>query len=481
MAKSFKEVIKEHGLNDDYFPYAEKGPKLYKRTKGALITIIVFCIILLITSFGEKQVTRLKQEKQIIYEAQLKQREARIKNEEQMKLAKEAEKKAKWEESLKALPPEKRDAEIARMEARQLQKETSDKELEASLAGKIVGAITGFFNKDWTFTGENVALFILSWLVIISRYIIILFTIIFIIRVIRYFILWIKRSRVYERNILQNDRRAHALQNGILRSLAINKRIGDFKRKQRNSKTGSVLDYSELVRIDALKAMKKLKVFINTRGSLTSDKVKTRYRVIVDAPMDADTNEELQKYLKNIGDIATKVAKGKVVFGELAISADKSTMMLNETTEEDDPYLYKDLYNQLNASEVVEGAYETSFPLTLLKDRSDVIIANKEAALQWATEAATSVDIILSTLKINGKRIGIDTGNKSALYTYDMSYNVKDGMNSLDNIAAAIDKNFKLQGSSATLTKGKLQISVPIPSEMHIPINVPTMFKEVFG
>ena len=90
------------------------------------------------------------------------------------------------------------------------------------------------------------------------------------------------------------------------------------------------------------------------------------------------------------------------------------------------------------------------------------------------------LDRYLITAKMKVTRLDTNVSSSKATYTYDMALdsNLSSGFNKFDE---QLDKAFKLRGSSVSVINGHLEIILPIPKEYHIPINVPTLYKQAFG
>ena len=297
--------------------------------------------------------------------------------------------------------------------------------------------------------------------------------VLFVLGSIIYLVRVVKRQRNYERNVISNDFEAFSLRHQLLNALQVSKKRSIAKAKLRDSNSKD--DIQAMADIEALTKLKKMRVFINTRQSLESSDIEKRYRVIIDIPFEDDAQEALEKYTKNLSASATHRTKGKVSFGVLTVSSERDAYMMQDVILVEDAY---DFGEEKQFDEVkVESEY--TFPLSLFVDKQAEIDSKKDAARGWAQRTARAVDSMLATKKEAAKRINIDCGAVNALFTYELSQTMD--VKNFDQLAATFDNNFKTSGASVSVSEGNLLITLPLPEAYRIPINVPSMYREVFG
>ena len=102
-----------------------------------------------------------------------------------------------------------------------------------------------------------------------------------------------------------------------------------------------------------------------------------------------------------------------------------------------------------------------------------------DLALQWTKRTSKVIDMFLSTKKVNAQRIKVDTGNANALFVYDLAED--SDLKSFDKFGENLDSYLKKKGCSAEIDEGKLLIIIPLPKDLKIPINVPTLYRDAFG
>lgn len=427
--RTFKERSKEMDYSNLYYPFSEKGPMKMRRIENVLITIISLLIIF----FGINI----------------------------------------WISS------------IPTTNVNNTQNTVSITEGSMEFSA-VIGRVVEFF-KSFNFDGNAILLQVLNILLGILLVIIILFSIFISILIINYLFNFIKRSREFERNIIKNDIEAASLYRKVQGSLKINKRLAEAKKaaypKNSSSKGGDyrVPSADNLSKVEELKCMKKIDIRVNTRQKLASPKINTAYSIYLKLPIDETTSQNLIKRGENLNETVTRLAKGKVTIGGYQLTEDRQTIVFQgETPDLDDPYDYSSRLDAIGYMSEVKEFYESSYKLSDFVDRQGEIDKRKELAEEWAKRTGAMLDRYLITAKMKVTRLDTNVSSSKATYTYDMALdsNLSSGFNKFDE---QLDKAFKLRGSSVSVINGHLEIILPIPKEYHIPINVPTLYKQAFG
>ena len=280
------------------------------------------------------------------------------------------------------------------------------------------------------------------------------------------------RWRAYERECLKSDWIALRLRRRLLKAMKIRQRMRSLSRQI--SKAGENSDTSSYTsRLEALRLINQMMVQVNVRESLDTDAILRYYMVSIELPSAEDEYDELMKYVKSFSTLATRVARGKVSFGEMEISSDRSRMWFSDSVAVLDKY-------RREVEEVVEDEiYEYSFPLTLLVDRRQEIAEKVDAASVWAERTGQALDKLFATKNTAAKRLKTRLGAASVMYEYEMSFNLN--INGMDKMGSNIDSIFKTSGTSVQIVNGNLQIVIAVPKEYALPIDVGEMYRKVFG
>ena len=317
-----------------------------------------------------------------------------------------------------------------------------------------------------------------KWIMIVNLAIFILFITITFIILIVYIINIVRRQRNYERSVIKNDLKAFYLKRKILGSKNAKSVLRDKKRALQKKKEGdNRLTIEDKIPVLVQKEFMKMIVMINSRESLDSKGyVDTQYRIIFNTPHDNDIAEKLDKEIEGINVLASRLVKAKVKFGKKFDSDDYSFVVFRAWDQQKDKYLREDDQSDEEQEEIT---YEYSYPLSMLNDQQDKIDKKREIADQWTKRNISTIKAFLSTSKIDCSFKRYEVGNSMASYIFVMADDVS--LPHFDKLGDTLDNMMKRKGSAVALEEGNLIVSVPLVDEAKIPLNVPTMYRELFG
>lgn len=303
-------------------------------------------------------------------------------------------------------------------------------------------------------------------------------TIVAALMVLAYLVILVLRWRSYERNVITSDFKAISLKHNLIESLGIKREISAINAKKRGSdgKTNE-LSFDEQAQLEALKAMKNMKVTVNTRQSLETDDLESRYRIEINVPFVQKDNEKLQAMLKDFNNVATRLERGEVTFGSQIISADQSKIEYFDSIVIPDKYAYEDLSNE--NGQVTYGDCEYVYPLSIFKDNRAIAEQKKADGARWALAAVNDLDDLITTVNVGGKRQGFNVGSRNLLVKYELSFRLESGKE--DSLVKYIDKKFNAKGTTVVNAGNQMEIVVGLPDIFSAPIDVQTLFKTAFG
>ena len=295
-------------------------------------------------------------------------------------------------------------------------------------------------------------------------------TFLFIFTLIPYLFKLVLRWRNYERDVVGNDFEAALLKRRILSSLNISQLLSNAYKAMSNNDG----DPSKQGRIEALQTFKKMKVNINTRQSLSGFTIVKNSRISFEVPINHFAVEELEKLMKNVSDVATQRTNAKSKFGALEISEDRGTWSISSQTPVKDKYYFEDP----NANKDYEE-YESSFGVDNFVDNTQKIADIKESAERFAADTARGMGTLLTSSKYQVTFVDFVLSATTLTLKYEWTFDPQSpNVSSLDK---NIDKTFGVDGTTVNLSGNKLVIVFPMPKEFHIPIDVRTLYLEVFG
>lgn len=292
-----------------------------------------------------------------------------------------------------------------------------------------------------------------------------------------YLILMVKRQRLYERNVLKNDIMAILFKKKIMDSCHINQLLKANQRILNASEANDTSLLTKKAKVESLRAIKNAKVFINTRESTEeSEKLEKQCRVIFKLPFSSESRKDLIGTLKDFPTTLRDVSNDKFVFGEPQKSETRDSLIYRYVEDMLDPYIYE----VIDANEKVILA-QGNFPLALIKDRQKDLDTNKEKAKKWTKQIQRKVVSYMTTLDSAFKYITCEVGNATVSYKFQRQFDTKQSMN-FETTAEQLGKNYSLgQVTMRVDGEGLLCIDVPLPKDLQVTINVPTLWRAVYG
>ena len=280
------------------------------------------------------------------------------------------------------------------------------------------------------------------------------------------------RWRHYERDVIGNDFEAALLKRRILGSLNISQQYKNAVKAASGENNQD--DPTRQGKVEALRTFKNMQVHINTRQSLSGFTIVKNSRISFEVPTNQFAIDELEKLMKNVSDVATQRTNARSKFGALEISEDRSVWSVSSQTPVKDKYYFEDP----NANKD-DGDYESSFGIENFKDNTQKINEIKESAEAFANRTSVAMGTFLTSAKYQVTFIDFVLSATTLTLKYEWTFDPQSpNVGSLDK---SIDKTFNTDGATVNLSGNQLIIVFPMPKEYHIPIDVRTLYLEVFG
>lgn len=287
-----------------------------------------------------------------------------------------------------------------------------------------------------------------------------------------YLIKMVLRWRHYERDVVGNDFEAALLKRRILGSLNISQQYKNAVKAASGENNQD--DPTRQGRVEALRTFKNMQVHINTRQSLSGFTIVKNSRISFEVPTNQFAIDELEKLMKNVSDVATQRTNARSKFGALEISEDRSIWSVSSQTPVKDKYYFEDP----NANKD-DGDYESSFGIENFTDNTQKINEIKESAEAFANRTSVAMGTFLTSAKYQVTFIDFVLSATTLTLKYEWTFDPQSpNVGSLDK---SIDKTFNTDGATVSLSGNQLIIVFPMPKEHHIPIDVRTLYLEVFG
>ena len=125
------------------------------------------------------------------------------------------------------------------------------------------------------------------------------------------------------------------------------------------------------------------------------------------------------------------------------------------------------------------ATYEYTFKLSHLIDKRAEIKRLTHQANLWAERTGDAIDGILTTSNAKVDRLSTSVSASNALFTYKISFRID--VQNFEKFQESFDTIFNTTGTSVQIKNGDLLIAVPLPKELIVPIDVGSMYREIFG
>lgn len=227
---------------------------------------------------------------------------------------------------------------------------------------------------------------------------------------------------------------------------------------------------------DVRNCIKRMDVSIHTRKNLDDNVVIKSYVIKVPQHRSTIVRNNLIKILEPLSGILTSLTSGAVSFGTMEDELSRQYFTFSGSLEVVPKYMLKSSKSGNGSEETLE--YNWVFPLELFKDNTSEIATQVKKAEKYAEQQRKSIDVYLATAKIQATLKKVDVGNTSMMFVYQIPFTINSNIGSLqDNIENAI----RVKGVMVSLEAGDLVISAPLKEDVVVPLDVPTMLKEIYG
>lgn len=266
-----------------------------------------------------------------------------------------------------------------------------------------------------------------------------------------------------------NDAEARRLKRRIIRSLRANKRTKYDEDKQVRMTENS-----------ARFKLRHMRVEIHTLLEQGQMKPNKNYLVRIKRHQTDDVNNLILKKIKNLDSILTSLTRG-VSFGQQETSSDRRFYVFKSSIEVErkEALLVKlRRFRKKRGKGSESESSEYSFPLTLFNDMSEKIETQKAGAEDFGERRAKDVRNYLASIDVQAELIKTFVGNTSVQQTFKLQF-TKSPPNP-ETIAEGLDNALGTSGILAKLDSGNINITIPLPPDNAIPIDVKSMIEEVY-
>lgn len=286
-----------------------------------------------------------------------------------------------------------------------------------------------------------------------------------------YFLTMLMRKRSGEYAPYQSDKESRVLKKRIIQSIGAKRRI-------LTDEPGKSVKTDEAT---ARFRLRHMKVSIHVVAKRNVPEPTKMVEVLIKRLQQNDAiNTKMVKKLDNMPDILS--SQTGISFGNMETIEDgriyrfMASKMLSSVPES---WFVRRRRKKADENGENLAGMEYAFPLDLFTDNSAKIEEKTEMAQNYSDEVEKAVRNYLASQKVQVDTGKIFTGNTSVQIEYKLPPYIS-SLPQTDQIESGLDTTLNVTGISAQLKGSGILITVPLPNDYNIPIDVSTMIKQEF-
>lgn len=287
-----------------------------------------------------------------------------------------------------------------------------------------------------------------------------------------YMVLILLRHRNGEHAPLLNDLEAYKIKKTII----IKSTEATFRKKYKDE--NKKIKKRPRNEVKANRRIRDCEVEIHTFNKKGMSKPFKTYRVAFKRLRNDKANSIMYKKIQNIhenlnAEIDASFSNLEPYGGYYTSSVEK------QLDKEKKSFIVKLRERRMQQEEEVNGESEFSFDLDKFKDRTTEIEVQKEKAKIYAEELQEALNIHITSKGINADKTEYYVENTSAEFIYTLPPNTTRLPNT-EELEKTIDTTIDVEGSRVKLKGRKMVVTIPLPENYIIPIDVKTMMEAIF-
>lgn len=310
----------------------------------------------------------------------------------------------------------------------------------------------------------------------------------FIISVVTYLVLVFMRSRNHERSIMVNDFRTRLLRHSLRKRVnfkqhhkELSRKMSDAKsqdkenKKRKSKSSGPSIDDRNTLK--ALKALIKIKVFVNTRKQLDDQsQLSTQAKAIINLPKDIGVQNKIKDMTQNLDEDLSASSAGRFTFGHFFFTKDYKQVISRAWSSKKDKYYVPPVpKGEENLPKVTESTYS----LDVFPDNTEINAQIAYSADKWAETMAKKVSEALNNSKI---KCEYEYANiNSMLATLNFRIAEDNETVNVDNIPKLLQQYLGKNKVTADSDGNYIRVTIPLQKEHQTQMDMPTLFKAAFN
>lgn len=228
---------------------------------------------------------------------------------------------------------------------------------------------------------------------------------------------------------------------------------------------------------DVKSTLKQMKVEVHTRRDLATSTDLREYVIKIPQPQGKKVRETVMRLIADLGGILTRSTDGVVKFGEMEIEVSGKAFVYKSSV--DVQKVMKQSPKKKKDKKVVKPKTKTEYvyPLSLYNDNLSKIEGQTLKANEYAKNQLKAVEVYFTSENVPVNTKETNVGNTSVEYVFEI---VRARKFSLGSMAENLETYLDITGVLVRLSGSSIGVTVPMPDEYVIPIDVPTMISSVF-
>ncbi|MBO3081166.1 FtsK/SpoIIIE domain-containing protein [Mammaliicoccus sciuri] len=269
-----------------------------------------------------------------------------------------------------------------------------------------------------------------------------------------------------------NDREASRLKRKILRNIG--------------AKYWDVYDESDrkIKRVEhaARYRLRRMKVNIHTTIEKGQPQPTKKYEVVIKRPSKNKVRKLVLQKIKDLQEDLT--SETEVSFDQMKTTANKRFYLFEgaiETELKEARSVIKRRNRKQTSEEDTEGESiqrELTFPLELINDVESEVEKGKRESQAFADRNQGKILTVLSTAKLQPELKEVMLSSKTVVFSYKYAYSNNKPYD--DKIAMSISDELKIKNISVMSGAGVIDVTVPLPKDIKIPIDLKNILKNEF-
>lgn len=270
---------------------------------------------------------------------------------------------------------------------------------------------------------------------------------------------------------IHNDRLSKRIKDESIKALNAERRLT----KETDGKGNKKERYKNKTEMYAVQAIRGMEVEVHARKDVNGVYYRQKASIKISQPQRVDVRKELLSKLDDAQGVFTASSKGELTFKEFESQSTRENFIWRAENDITDR-IKAEREKKKQKKQEKRKESEWAIPLDMFVDRQDKIDEQTAKAKEFGENTEKSINVYFSSSDIQAQLASMDVGNSTVAFRYKMR-TIKFQLNTIEEeIIRALDDD----GIQVKAEAGDVVVSVPLPDDRKIPMDVRTMLEEEF-